>query len=81
MVSGSGVWFGWTAFFHAEEAKPLGICQALFDEVTLLGQTWAAIDPIVITLAISVVVMIILQCQYGRRQPLSSEVGRIIHCK
>ena len=27
---GAVVWFLWTAFFHAAEAKPLGLCQVIF---------------------------------------------------
>ncbi len=68
MMAGSVIWFGWTAFFHAAEAKPLGICQALFGKVTLLGQPWVAVDPIVIALPVSLMVMIALQWQYSRQQ-------------
>ncbi|MCK9579944.1 MAG: sodium:solute symporter family protein [Methanoregula sp.] len=68
MVSGAVVWFAWTAFFHAAEAKPLGICQAIFGKVTLLGAPWTAVDPIVIALPISMIVMIALQLQYGKEQ-------------
>jgi len=65
MVTGAVLWFAWTAFFHAAEAKPLGLCQALFGKVTLLGSPWTAIDPIVIGLPVSFIVMIVLQVQYG----------------
>ena len=69
MVTGAVIWFLWTAFIHAAEAKPLGFCQALFGKVTLLGSPWTAADPIVITLPISMVVMILMQLQSGRQQP------------
>jgi len=69
MVTGAVAWFLWTAFFHAAEAKPLGICQALFGKVTLLGAPWTAVDPIVIALPISLVVMVALQVQAGKAQP------------
>jgi SSS family solute:Na+ symporter len=69
MVTGAVVWFVWTAFFHAAEAKPLGFCQALFGKVTLLGAPWTAVDPIVIALPISLIVMVVMQLQAGKTQP------------
>jgi len=69
MVSGAVVWFLWTAFVHAAEAKPLGLCQALFGKVTLLGAPWTAVDPLVIGLPVSLLVMIVMQYQYGKEQP------------
>ena len=65
MVSGALAWFFWTAFIHAAEAKPLGLCQAVFGKVTLLGSPWTAVDPIVIALPVSFVVMVVLQWQYS----------------
>jgi len=72
MITGAVVWFLWTAFFHAAEAKPLGLCQAIFGKVTLLGAPWTAVDPIVIALPISLVVMVALQVQAGKAQPAAS---------
>jgi len=72
MVTGAAVWFVWTAFFHAAEAKPLGLCQALFGKVTLLGAPWTAVDPIVIALPISLVVMVVMQLQAGKAQPTAA---------
>nr|WP_321350767.1 sodium:solute symporter family protein [uncultured Methanoregula sp.] len=69
MVSGAVVWFLWTAFVHAAEAKPLGLCQAIFGKATLLGAPWTAVDPLVIGLPVSMIVMIVLQYQYGKVQP------------
>lgn len=69
MITGAVVWFVWTAFFHAAEAKPLGLCQALFGKVTLLGAPWTAVDPIVIALPISLIVMVVMQLQAGKSQP------------
>jgi SSS family solute:Na+ symporter len=71
MITGAVIWFLWTAFFHAAEAKPLGLCQAIFGKVTLLGSPWTAIDPIVVALPISLVVMILLQWHSGAKQPAS----------
>ncbi|AGB01358.1 sodium:solute symporter family protein [Methanoregula formicica] len=72
MVTGAVVWFVWTAFFHAAEAKPLGLCQALFGKVTLLGAPWTAVDPIVIALPISLIVMVVMQVQAGKAQPAAT---------
>jgi len=69
MVTGAVIWFLWTAFFHAAEAKPLGICQAIFGTVTLLGSPWTAVDPLVIALPISLIVMVLMQWQSGKQQP------------
>jgi SSS family solute:Na+ symporter len=74
MVTGAVVWFVWTAFFHAAEAKPLGLCQALFGKVTLLGAPWTAVDPIVIALPISLIVMVVMQVQAGKAQPAAAAV-------
>jgi len=65
MITGAVVWFIWTAFVHAAEAKPLGLCQAIFGKVTLLGAPWTAVDPIVIALPVSLVVMVVLQYRAG----------------
>jgi len=72
MVTGAVVWFVWTAFFHAAEAKPLGLCQAIFGKVTLLGAPWTAVDPIVIALPISLLVMVVLQVQAGKAEPAAA---------
>jgi len=72
MVTGAVVWFVWTAFVHAAEAKPLGLCQALFGKVTLLGAPWTAVDPIVIALPISLIVMVVMQLQAGKAQPAAA---------
>jgi SSS family solute:Na+ symporter len=68
MITGSIIWFLWTAFFHAAEAKPLGICQAIFGKVTLFGPPWTAVDPIVVALPISLRVMILIQWQSDKQQ-------------
>ena len=71
MVTGAVVWFFWTAFVHAAEAKPLGLCQAIFGTPALLGSPWTAIDPIVIALPFSFVVMGVLQLQCSADQPVA----------
>ncbi|WML67111.1 MAG: Cation/acetate symporter ActP [Methanoregula sp. SKADARSKE-2] len=68
MVSGAAAWFLWTAFVHAAEAKPLGLCQAIFGKTSLLGLPWSVMDPIVIALPISFIVMIVMQVRVAKRQ-------------
>ncbi len=64
MVSGAVVWFLWTAFVHLAESKPLGICQAVFGTSALLGSPWNVVDPLIIALPVSAVVMVVLQYHY-----------------
>ena len=65
MISGAVVWFLWTAFVHTAEAKPLGLCQEIFGTPSLLTLPWSVIDPLVISLPVSLVVMLVLQKRYG----------------
>ncbi len=69
MVSGAVIWFAWTAFIHTAEAKPLGLCQAIFGTPALLPLPWSVIDPLVIALPVSLVVMFVLQKQYEQHIP------------
>jgi SSS family solute:Na+ symporter len=66
MITGAAVWFFWTAFVHAAEAKPLGICQALTGQATILGAPWTVIDPLIIALPVSAVVMAVLQLRSAK---------------
>ena len=77
MVSGAVIWFMWTAFIHTAEAKPLGLCQAIFGKPSLLSLPWSVIDPLVIALPVSLVVMLVLQKQYGGAKPPEDRPGRI----
>jgi SSS family solute:Na+ symporter len=66
MITGAFVWLVLTVFVHAAEAKPLGICQALLGRATLLGAPWTFIDPLVIALPLSTVVMVALQYSFSK---------------
>ncbi|MDD3136759.1 MAG: sodium:solute symporter family protein [Methanoregula sp.] len=66
MLSGAVTWFFWTAFVHTAEAKPLGLCQYIFGKPVLLPLPWSVIDPLVIALPVSFVVMCVLQWQAGK---------------
>ncbi|MDD1727943.1 MAG: sodium:solute symporter family protein [Methanospirillum sp.] len=61
MIAGGGIWFFWTAFVHTAEAKILGISQILTGGQTILGLPWSVIDPLVIALPLSFIIMIIFQ--------------------
>ncbi|WP_423128828.1 sodium:solute symporter family protein [Gaoshiqia sp. Z1-71] len=48
-------------FMHRKESQPLGICQALFGKEVLVEQfPWMIIDPIVIALPVSAVILVIV---------------------
>ncbi|HOW04437.1 sodium:solute symporter family protein [Methanospirillum hungatei] len=61
MLTGAFIWFFYTVFIHTAEAKALGISQFLTGSVTILGAPWTVIDPLVIALPISLIVMIVFQ--------------------
>ncbi len=51
----------WMVFVHAKEAKPLGLCQALFGRATLSSSPVISnIDPIVVALPVSIVLMVVV---------------------
>ncbi len=57
LVVGGTSWFLWTVFVHTAEAAQLGICKALFGQVTLLGAPFNVIDPLVIGLPLATVTL------------------------
>ncbi len=59
LVVGAVSWFLWTVFVHTAEAKQLGICQALFGQVTLLGAPFNVIDPLIIGMPLSIVTLFV----------------------
>jgi SSS family solute:Na+ symporter len=60
MLSGFGAWAVWVLFFHEKESAALRVCSALFDKTSLVsGTKWAVVDPIVISLPISIIVTIV----------------------
>ncbi len=60
-IAGATTWLLWTLFVHAAEAKPIGLSQALFGAPTLLGAPWTTIDPLVIALPLSTLVILAVQ--------------------
>lgn len=57
--AGALTWFLWTVFVHKAEANPLGISQALFGHVTVLGRPFDVIDPLILGLPVSIIVLLI----------------------
>ncbi|MGQ9826058.1 MAG: sodium:solute symporter family protein [Desulfotomaculales bacterium] len=51
--------FGYV-FLHESEAKPFGICKALFGRDTLLPYPWTHVDPLFYSIAVSALVFIVL---------------------
>jgi solute:Na+ symporter, SSS family len=59
MLSGLAAWAVWTLLFHEKESAALGICSALFGKPSLVtGTILAVIDPIVIALPLSAIVLV-----------------------
>ncbi len=73
MLTGAIIWFFWTAFIHAAEAKTLGISQFLTGAQTILGLPYSVIDPLVIALPLSLVVMVIFQLKERQASSACSE--------
>lgn len=65
MVVGAAVWLFWTVFVHTAEAKVLGISEFLTGSVTILGAPWTVIDPLIIALPASIIVMVLYQLREG----------------
>ena len=48
-------------FMHVKESEPLGICQAIFGKPTLASEfPWMIIDPILIAMPISILVLVVI---------------------
>lgn len=61
MLAGLAVWAGWVLLIHEKESAALGLCQAVFGKSSLAaGTSWAVVDPIVIGLPISILIMILV---------------------
>jgi len=58
LVTGAAIWFAWTAFVHVKEAEPLGISQAIFGKSALLEFPWVVVDPLVLALPLSTLVLV-----------------------
>lgn len=59
LVAGAVSWFLWTAFVHSSESSVLGLSQALFGVSSVLPMPWQVVNPIVIALPISAIVLLL----------------------
>jgi len=57
LICGAAAWFLWTAFVHTKESSVLGISKALFGVDSVLPMPFGVVDPIVIALPISGLVL------------------------
>jgi len=60
------------AFVHAKEAVALGISEAIFGRATLTGFPWVVIDPMIISLPISAIVLIVVSLATQPQNALDS---------
>jgi SSS family solute:Na+ symporter len=61
MVVGALTSLVWLVFFHKKEAVAFGICNALFGKETfIMHMPWPVIDPMIIALPLSTLVMILI---------------------
>ncbi|MEX1306932.1 MAG: sodium:solute symporter family protein [Eubacteriales bacterium] len=53
----------WMLFMHSKESTVLKLCEALTGKTTLApeGTMWAVVDPIIISLSVSIIVIIVVQ--------------------
>lgn len=58
LIAGASVWFLWTAFVHKAESSVLGLSQALFGTPALLSPFWQAVDPLIVALPLSTIVLL-----------------------
>ncbi len=70
LITGAVAWFFWTLFVHRAESAPLGISRLLTGSDALLGMPWQVIDPLVIALPISILVLIAGACMDGSRETM-----------
>ena len=68
LVAGAATWFFWTAFVHQAESAPLGISRLLSGSDALLGMPWQVMDPLVIALPISILVILMVAFLDGSRK-------------
>lgn len=60
LVTGTVVWFLFTAFVHAAESEPLGLCKLIFGQTALFGAPWTVIDPLLFALPASIIALAVV---------------------
>lgn len=59
LIGGVTSWFLWTAFVHSAESSVLGLSNAIFGTESILPMPWGVVNPIVIALPISAIVLVV----------------------
>ncbi|MCL6610510.1 MAG: sodium:solute symporter family protein [Peptococcaceae bacterium] len=65
MITGLSVSLFMLLFTHGKESSLLGLCQYIFGKPSLAGFPWVVVDPIVIALPVSTVVMVAVSLATG----------------
>ena len=73
LVAGAAAWFLWTVFVHQAESSPIGISRLLSGSDALMGMPWQVIDPLVIALPVSILVIIIVAFLDGSRKKATGQ--------
>ncbi len=67
LVTGAVIWFLWALFVNTRYATVFGLCKAIYGVPSLLGSPWSFIDPLVIALPLSALVIVVLQVRSVRQ--------------
>lgn len=59
LVTGTVVWFLYTALVHRAESEILGISKALFGAVSILPMPWPVVDPLIVALPASLLALLV----------------------
>jgi SSS family solute:Na+ symporter len=73
LITGAASWFLWTVFVHQAESAPIGISRLLSGSDALLGMPWQVMDPLVIALPISILVILIVAFRDGSRKMMPGQ--------
>ena len=66
LVVGAVAWFVYALFINTRYSNVFGLSQAVLGTPSVLGYPWNAIDPLIIALPLSALVVLILQMKRGR---------------
>ena len=69
LVLGAVVWFLYALFINTRYSKVFGLSEAILGTPSVLGYPWNAIDPLIIALPLSAIIILILQMRRGRCMP------------
>lgn len=69
LVAGVVAWFFWALFVNARYAGVFGLSKAFLGRGGILGFPWSTIDPLIIALPLSALVILVLQVTRGSCRP------------